>query len=295
MIGEQAVVGKNRKWLLRSASALTLVAIVTVSLYSLARGAPESSGGPAKSNAVKLEAIPGTTTKRVTLSAKAAERLGIETGEVREETLVHEQMVGGTIVPPTDGQQQHVMVGRSFAGFSPVPAAATPQQATTAPVPSGQVWVQVTLSQGEYNRLAKDQNARLEQLQTREKFERELIAEPVNLAPMEDMKRSMLTLYYSVPERNHGLELYQRVRVELPLIEEASGPQKVVPYSAVYYDAKGVAWVYVTSQPLIYERQQIDIDRVVGGLAVLKGGPAVGTKIVSVGAAMLYGTEIFGK
>jgi hypothetical protein len=293
MSGEQAVIGKYRKWLMRSASALTLVAIVTASLYSVATSAPESSGAPAKSNVVKLEAIPGTTTKRVTLAPKAAERLGIETGEVREETIVHEQMVGGTIVPPTDGQQQHVMVGRSFAGFAPV-ATAAPQPATVAPVSSGQVWVQVTLSQGEYNRLAKDKNARLEQLQTRE--QRELIAEPVNLVPMEDMKRSMLTIYYSVPERNHGLELYQRVRVELPLVEEATGPQKVVPYSAVYYDdAKGAAWVYVTSQPLIYERQQIDIDRVVGGLAVLKDGPAVGTKIVTVGAGMLYGTEIFGK
>jgi hypothetical protein len=294
MYREQVMAGKSRKWLTQSASVFA-IAVVTASLCSLAHAADPSSGG-GTSKAVKLEAIAGSSVKRVILTPKAAERLGIETGEIREETVVREQVVGGTIVPPVEGQQQTAMIGRSFAGFAPVTSAAAPQPTTTAPAPTGQVWVQVTLSQGEYNRLAKDQNARLEQLQTREKFEGELIAEPVNRAPLEDMKRSMLTLYYSVPGRNHGLELFQRVRVELPLVgEEASGPQKVVPYSAVYYDPKGVAWVYVTSHDLTYERQQIEIDRIVGDLAVLKEGPAVGTKIVTVGAAMLFGTEVFGK
>ncbi len=71
--------------------------------------------------------------------------------------------------------------------------------------------------------------------------------------------------------------------------------QKVVPYSAVYYDGKGTPWVYVTGKPLVYERQRVAIERVAGDLAVLSEGPAVGTAVVSVGASMLFGTEIFGK
>jgi hypothetical protein len=84
------------------------------------------------------------------------------------------------------------------------------------------------------------------------------------------------------------------MRVELPISGEA-GKQKVVPYSAVYYDAKGEAWVYVATAPLTYERQRIAVDRIEGERALLHDGPAVGTSIVTVGAAMLFGTEVFGK
>jgi hypothetical protein len=71
--------------------------------------------------------------------------------------------------------------------------------------------------------------------------------------------------------------------------------QKVVPYSAVYYDAKGAPWVYVTPKPLTYERQRVAVDRVVGDVAILSEGPPAGTPVVSVGAALLYGAEIFKK
>jgi hypothetical protein len=37
------------------------------------------------------------------------------------------------------------------------------------------------------------------------------------------------------------------------------------------------------------------VERVAGDLAVLSGGPPVGTPIVTVGAPLLFGTEIFGK
>jgi hypothetical protein len=114
------------------------------------------------------------------------------------------------------------------------------------------------------------------------------------MAPQEDTKRTMLTMYYVVPGKDHGLTMNSRVRVELPTagMEEK---QKVVPYSAVYYDGKGAAWVYVNTKPLTFERQRIGVDRVVGDLAVLSDGPPTGTPIVTVGAPMLFGTEIFGK
>jgi hypothetical protein len=71
--------------------------------------------------------------------------------------------------------------------------------------------------------------------------------------------------------------------------------KKVVPYGSVYYDAKGAAWIYVNTKPLVFERQRVGVERVVGDLAVLSDGPPVGTPVVTVGAALLYGTEIFGK
>jgi hypothetical protein len=104
----------------------------------------------------------------------------------------------------------------------------------------------------------------------------------------------MLMLYYVVPGKDHSLKRNDRVRVELQ-VAGSDEKQKVVPYSAVYNDAKGAAWVYVNTKPLTFERQRIGIERVVGDLAVLSEGPSVGTPVVTVGASLLYGAEIFGK
>ncbi|WP_415838003.1 hypothetical protein [Polaromonas hydrogenivorans] len=255
------------------------------------------------------------------MSAKAAERLGIETGKVSEQSLVRRQMVSGLITAPVSRPSGPTPGGGTFGGFpqagagampsSPagfqkltaglpaqrtvstlVPAAASPP---TANVPiAGDAWVQVSLSPGELERLTKEQPARLLALSTRDKFASELLAQPSGMAPVEDTKRSMLTLYYVVPGRDHGLTLNSRVRVELQY-SGTDEKHKVVPYSAVYYDGKGAAWVYVNTKPLTYERQRIEVERVAGDLAVLSGGPPIGTPIVTVGAPMLFGAEIFGK
>ena len=67
--------------------------------------------------------------------------------------------------------------------------------------------------------------------------------------------------------------------------------RKVVPYSAVLYDSKSNTWVYTNPQPLVYVRQSIKIDYFDGDQAVVLEGPTVGTPIVTVGAAELFGTE----
>ncbi|TDO44374.1 hypothetical protein EV643_116186 [Kribbella sp. VKM Ac-2527] len=72
----------------------------------------------------------------------------------------------------------------------------------------------------------------------------------------------------------------------------AGKPRKVVPASAVLYDANGATWVYTTGQTNSYVRASITIEDITPDFAVLSAGPAVGTTVVSVGAAMLYGTEL---
>jgi len=294
---------------------------------------PGGAGPAGKTPAVKLEPIPGSTAKRVILTAKAAERLGIETGKVGEEPIVRRQMVSGLITPPmgkpiaqkpASGGVAAPAAGSTsrppaagfadfgrapaagFADFGRAPAARPPEPppaAAPAPQPvaapaavpvAGEVWVLVTLTPGELERLAKDRPARLLPLATREKPTKEVVAQPSGVAPVEDSKRSMLSLYYIVAGKDHGLALNNRMRVELELAGSAE-KQKFVPYSAVYYDAKGTAWVYVNTNPLTFERQRIAVDRVIGDVAVLAEGPAVGTPVVTVGASLLYGAEIFGK
>lgn len=345
--------------------ALTAAVALLLGLAAGHAADPGKSAPAGKDAVMKLEGVPGSAVPRVILTAKAAERLGIQTGKVGEESVVRKQMVSGLVIPPMDKQPEAKPAGGTFGGFGkagpapapqPAPAtapavktgtagpgvygraavAAAPQPATAmpaahkpgsagfggigqayaapapqpvalaatapqpaagpakAPAPPQEVWVLVTLSPAEWERLAKDKPARLLPLATREKSAKGLLAEPSGMEPLEDHKRSMLSLYYKVPGTDHGLAINNRMRVELQ-ISGSEEAQKTVPYSSVYYDGKGKAWVYVNPKPLTYERQPIAVERVVGDLALLSEGPPVGTPVVTVGAALLYGAEIFKK
>jgi hypothetical protein len=67
--------------------------------------------------------------------------------------------------------------------------------------------------------------------------------------------------------------------------------RKIVPYAAVFYDLKGVTWVYTNPEPLTYIRARITIDSIEGEHAVLSEGPPGGTIVVTVGSPELYGAE----
>ncbi|MGH6640630.1 MAG: hypothetical protein ACREBY_18760 [Polaromonas sp.] len=301
--------------LVASAAVATLVLVLAPAAAHAAEAGGSVSAG--KSPPATLESIPGGTTKRVTLTAKAAERLGIQTGKVAEEAIVRKQMVGGLVIAPVEKPPDANPASGGSGGFggfgkgapvqAPKPASNGPggtgalqkAAALVAPQPvvahvTGEVWVLVSLSPVEWDRLAKDKPARLLALGTREKLANELLAMPTAMPPVEDVKRTMLSMYYVVPGRAHGLTLNSRVRVELEQSGNAE-KQKAVPYASVYYDGKGVTWVYVNTKPLVFERQRVTVERIVGDLAFLSDGPSVGTPVVTVGASMLFGAEIFGK
>jgi hypothetical protein len=66
----------------------------------------------------------------------------------------------------------------------------------------------------------------------------------------------------------------------------------VVPYAALIYDQQGVSWVYTSPSPLTFRRAEVVVDRVVGDRVWLRDGPAPGTRVVTVGAAEVYGAEL---
>jgi hypothetical protein len=68
--------------------------------------------------------------------------------------------------------------------------------------------------------------------------------------------------------------------------------KKVIPYAAVLYDQTGDTWTFTSPQSLTFLRQHIEVDFIEGDRAVLLRGPAVGTAVVTVGAAELLGTEL---
>jgi len=247
---------------LRYTAVATMAAIM---LFLAAAGAANAAADGA-APPVTLETVPGSDVPRITLNAKAAERLGIETAVVSESVVPRTQVVGGVATPSMDSQLRPIRT---------------------------EFWVHVTVSAAELARLARDKPAHLLPLVVGSPFSNEVPVQPTGLEPLLDESTSMYSLYYLVPE-DIGLRTKDRVRVELP-VAGSDEPEKVVPYSAVYYDSSGSAWVYVTDQALVFQRQPIVIDRVVGDLAVLSDGPPPGTTVVSVGSALLYGTEIFGK
>ncbi|HEV7677705.1 MAG TPA: hypothetical protein VGQ42_03970 [Candidatus Dormibacteraeota bacterium] len=71
----------------------------------------------------------------------------------------------------------------------------------------------------------------------------------------------------------------------------AAADNLVIPVTALVYDKDGGTWVFLATQPLTFERRAVTIARVSGDRAVLSSGPAAGSRVVTVGAAELLGTE----
>ena len=105
--------------------------------------------------------------------------------------------------------------------------------------------------------------------------------EPAKLEPMKgtDVQRVIF-----------DAEGARRVDLQTAPIRQ-DGQKKVIPYESVVYDADGKAYAYTSPEPLTFVRRQIDVDHVTGDSAVLSDGPPAGTKVVTVGAAQVYGTE----
>jgi hypothetical protein len=78
-----------------------------------------------------------------------------------------------------------------------------------------------------------------------------------------------------------------------PIRELRGGRQArtAIPYAAVLYDPNGETWAYTNPEPLVFVRSPISVVTIEGNKAVLSAGPPAGTRVVTVGAAELLGTE----
>ena len=77
-----------------------------------------------------------------------------------------------------------------------------------------------------------------------------------------------------------------------PVARGTTAGRTTVPYSALLYDTEGVTWVFEEVGPRAYLRREVGVEVVDGDSVVMTSGPAVGRTIVTVGAAVLYGTEL---
>ena len=64
-----------------------------------------------------------------------------------------------------------------------------------------------------------------------------------------------------------------------------------MPGASVLFDASGGNWVYEARGGGVFARQRVTLIDLAGDVAVLSQGPPVGTRVVTTGAAELFGTE----
>lgn len=98
-----------------------------------------------------------------------------------------------------------------------------------------------------------------------------------------------VTLDARAAERT-GIETTQ-IREEMVNVGSGTAMRKVVPYGGIMYDTKGATWMFTNPEPLMFVRQSVVVENIVGDRVILSEGPPTGTVVVTVGAAELMGAE----
>ena len=172
---------------------------------------------------------------------------------------------------------------------------ASPSQVVSANAPVmdlasiSPLWVRVPVYAGDLMLVNSKMTASVRMLSDFNGSSGEIIAKAIEGPRTADPLNSSADLFYELPNRDGSFRPGQKVSVTLPFKQEQTS--SVIPFSAICYDIQGGTWVYENSTPLIFIRRRVELSNVENGMAILKRGPAVGTKIVIVGAAELFGTE----
>ena len=186
-----------------------------------------------------------------------------------------------TITAPQDGivNSVNVGVGQSVASSAPL----------FEIVKLDRVWIRVPVYVGDLVTIAAGQPASIHGIAD-SPGGAVRSARPIGAPPSADANSASANLFFELSNLDGTLRPGQKVGATLPLKGETE-ESLVVPWSAVVVDISGGAWVYENIAPHAYARRRVEIKHVTGDLAVLTRGPTPGTKVVSVAAAELFGTE----
>lgn len=151
---------------------------------------------------------------------------------------------------------------------------------------AGQLWVRVPVPAGDVSRIVRSAPA---QVATLGEESARRSARPVDGPPSANAAAATVDLYYALGNAGSSYRVGQRVAVELPAQGQTSGLS--IPASSVLRDIYGGEWVYVSTGERSFERRRIEIASIQGGRALLARGLQPGMKVVTAGAAELFGTE----
>lgn len=150
------------------------------------------------------------------------------------------------------------------------------------------VWIKVPVYVGDLAAIDTKKPARVHSLADFAGAETQT-AEPVVAPFSADPKSVTVDLFYEMSNADLSYRPGQKVSVTLSIKDTEQS--LVVPYSSILYDMYGSAWVYQNTEPQVYVRRRVELNYVLDELAILTRGPAIGAKVVSAGAAELFGTE----
>lgn len=153
------------------------------------------------------------------------------------------------------------------------------------------LWLRVPVYAGEANTLQTNAAAHVTRLGAKA-GDAGISAKPTAAPPSANAPASTVDFYFELPNADARFRPGERVSVSLPLTTAESN--LVAPWAAVLHDIHGGQWVYEQTAPQTFVRRRVVVERVVGNDAVLASGPPVGAKLVTAGAAELFGTELGG-
>jgi RND family efflux transporter MFP subunit len=150
------------------------------------------------------------------------------------------------------------------------------------------VWVKTPVYVGDVAQIDTTAEATIGELTAKQRAEGRRV-KPVSAPPSADPAAGTVDLFYELDNKQQQYTPGQRVAVSLPLRDEAES--LTVPWSAIVFDIHGGTWVYERSGETTFIRRRVLVRYVTDGVAILADGPPAGTKIVTAGAAELFGAE----
>jgi len=204
-------------------------------------------------------------------------------------TAARERLTGASKNPV--GEQGELVVSAPFDGIvqsiSAVPGQTVAASAALLEIAQvDTLWIRVAVYAGDADAIDERQPAAVRKLGATH------VPKPATrvIAPLRgDPSAASVDLYYALSGAGASLRPGERVLVELPLKSTEKG--LVVPEAAVLYDIHGATWVYEDLGGNRYARRRIQIARHAGDRAVVSRGIGEGARVVTEGAAELFGTE----
>ncbi len=151
------------------------------------------------------------------------------------------------------------------------------------------VWIRVSVYVGDLQRVDPAAPARVTPLGA-QKNDPGVPVKPVAAPPSADPAASAVDLFFELENSDHRFRLGERVAVHVSL--KTADDALTVPWASVIIDINGGTWVYENTADQQFVRKRVQVRRVAGDLAVLATGPAAGSRVVTDGAAELFGTEV---
>lgn len=150
------------------------------------------------------------------------------------------------------------------------------------------LWVRVPIYVGSAADLDPDGEVRIGALDGRPRQD-EIKIERIAGLPTADPMSASSDLYFRLDNANGAYRPQQRLGVWIPIRQVQAG--LIVPWSAILYDIHGGAWVYDEIRPGKYVRRHVELVATKAGEALVSRGLRPGTRVVTDGAAELFGVE----